>query len=147
MTEAARILKGYRNHRKLGEARDIAIMLSETHQRPVHINQQETKTITTSDGRVRNTFAGYYLSLTAGEQTVESAIPEGYVEPEVEDTGRLAKEARDEIASVAKYALAEAADSLVEALGVEHEEQVKSMLATWARRIPGGAWPLSLPQA
>jgi hypothetical protein len=147
MTDAAKILKGYRNHRKLGEARDIALMLSLEHQRPIHINEQTPKHITTSDGRDRTTFAGWYLSLTKGEQTIESAIPEGWVEPEVDETGRLAKEAREEIASVAKSALADAADALVEALGEEHEDQVRTMLATWARRIPGEAWDDRLPQA
>lgn len=140
MTDAAKILKGFRNHRKLGEANDIAKYLSEQNDRPVYVNAQETKTITTSDGRVRNTFEGYYLSLTAGDQTVISHVPEGWVEPEPENTGRLAKEQREFIAESAKAALADLVETLTEALGNDHDEQVRSMLATWARRIPGEAW-------
>ena len=140
MTDAAKILKGYRNHRKLGEARDIAEYLSDLHARPVHINEQTPKTITTTDGRVRTTFAGWYLSLTAGEQTIETFAPEGWVAPEPDETGRLAKEQREHVASKAKEALEALAAEMAEELGEDHAQQVETMVATWARRIPGEGW-------
>ena len=156
MTEAARILKGYRNHRNLedlydseGEvivkgAKTVATELSEAEGIPIHVNEQTAKTITTSDGRVRKTFQGFYLSLSKGEQTIFSAIPEGYVEPEVEDTGRIAKETRERIALVAKQALADAVDDLIAELGEDHDERVRGMVAAWAKRIPGEGWDLRL---
>ena len=152
MTDAAKILKGYRNHRRLDDVFDAegnlveagasstAQSLCEEHERPVYVNEQTSKTITTSDGRVRTTFAGFYLSLSKGSQTIEDHIPEGYVAPEPEETGRLAKEQRDAVAQAAKTALADVAEALIEEYGADHDEQVRSMLATWARRIPGEAW-------
>ena len=159
MTEAARVLKGHRNHRSLtdlfdGEgnvvtkgAQTVANELSEAEGIPIHLNEQDAKVITTSDGRVRKTFQGFYLSLSKGPNTIYSVIPEGWVEPEPEETGRLAKEERETIAFEAKAALADLAERLVEEMGEDHEAQVLSMLATWARRIPGEAWDTRLPQA
>ena len=158
-TEAARILKGHRNHRNQADLFDAegnvvlegadstaeALMIE--HERPIYVNRQSTKTITTSDGRVRKTFDGFYLSLTSGEQTVKAFTPEGWVEPEPEETGKMAKEQRESIALAAKVALADLVASLTEDTDEDVTERIAQMVAAWARRIPGEGWDERLPQA
>jgi hypothetical protein len=152
MNQAARRLKGHRNHRDLAPlgspgqngyqpgARLAAEELSAEHGVPVFIQRQEPKHLTTSDGRKRTTFDGFYLAFSRTDQTIEAIIPEGYVEPETEDNGRLTKVEREQVAASAVRALADAMDAATEYLGADHADQVRAMLAAWARRVPGAEW-------
>ena len=156
MNVAARRLKGHRNHRDLeplgtpGQngyqpgARLAAEELSAEYGIPVFIQRQEPKKLTTSDGRKRTTFDGFYLAFTRTKQTIDAIIPEGWTEPEPEDGGRLSQAERQMVAASAVRSLADAMVAATEYLGADHADQVRAMLAAWARRVPGAEWDTRL---
>jgi hypothetical protein len=151
MNEAAKRLKGHRNHRHLDDlfdgegnvvqqgARTTAIELMEQYGEPVYINRQTSKVIETSDGRIRTTFDGYYLAFSRTDHTIEMHAPEGWVEPEPDLTGSIARERREAFAAKAKQALADVME-MAASDDPDSEDAYRSMAATWAKRIPGEAW-------
>jgi len=156
MNVAAQRLKGHRNHRSLTDlfdaegnvvekgARTTAQELMEQYEVPVFVQRQNAKSITTSDGRERTTFDGYYLAFSETDNTIESVKPDGWTDEEPESTGKLAREQREEMALAAKVALAD----LMESLLVEDEEEtnakIRTTFAAWAKRIPGDATDVRL---
>lgn len=151
MNVAAQRLKGHRNHRSLTDlfdaegtivqpgARSVAKDLMEEHGVPVFIQKQDAKSITTSDGRERTTFEGFYLAFNETENTIESVKPEGWVDEEPESISKLAREQRAAMAEVAKAALADAMEQYLTE-DDDANEKVRLTFAVWARRIPGDAW-------
>lgn len=151
MNIAAQRLAGHRNHRSLTDlfdaegvvvqegARTTAIALMEKYEVPVFIQKQTSKSITTSDGRKRTTFDGFYLAFSETDNTIESVKPEGWVDAEPESTGKLAREQREEMALAAKVALADLMESLLVEDDEETNAKVRTTFAAWARRIPGDA--------
>ena len=152
MNVAAQRLKGYRNHRHLDDlydgegnvvekgARSTAQDLMERYEVPVFIQRQTSKAITTSDGRKRTTFDGYYLAFSETDQTIETVAPEGWVPPEPDQSGRIAREQREEAAQAAKTALADAMEGFLTEDDEDANEKVRTTFAAWARRIPGEGW-------